>query len=162
MSRLRHPLAAAGGLGLLAGAITAFFLVGSAGETDGWPVEEAEVVVIEEPGALDGLLDDCGRTGGPAREVTLRSTEPPPGLDEVFVIEDECYTDDLAIGEVWRVARVVDDDGTVTAHTHPQPVGEAVRVSVMTAAGTFVAAALLLYGRCWWLRSRERPARVRY
>lgn len=162
MSWLRHPLVVAGCVGLLAGAITAFFLVGSASETDGWPVEEAKVVAIEEPGALDGLLDDCGRTGGPARDVTLRSADPPSGLDEVFVIEDECYTDDLAIGEAWQVARVVGDDGTVTPYTYPQPVSEAVRVSVMTAVGTFVATAVLLGGRRWWLRSHGRPARTRY
>lgn len=162
MSWLRQPLPAAGCLGLVAGAITAFFLVGTATETDGWPVETAEIVAIEDPGALDGLLDDCGRTGGPARDVTLRSVDPPPGLDETVVLEDECYTDDLAIGEVWKVARVVDDDGTVTAYTDPQPLGEAVRVSVVTALGAFIAAAVLLHGRQWWRRSRGRPARVRY
>lgn len=160
--RFRSPLAAAVLVGLLAGVISAFFMVSSASEADGWPVEQAEVIAIEDPGAVDALRDGCGRNGGPGRDITLRSADPPPGLDETFVIEDECHSDDIAIGEVWPVARVVDGDGDVEAYTFPTSVAETWRQSLLAAGVAFAATLVLLPVWTWARRRYGRADHQRY
>lgn len=153
-----RPVHAAVLVGLATAAVAAFFLVSSASESTGWPVERAEVVAVEDHG---GLLSSCGRHGGPAKDVTLRSEHPPPGLDTTFVMEDECQVDEDEVGDVWPVARVVGEDGVVTAYSFPMTVGEAWRQSLLAAGVAFVATLVLLPLWGWARRRYGRPEHQR-
>lgn len=154
-----RPLHAAVVIALATAGLAAFFLVSSASESAGWPVEQAKVVAMEEHG---GLVDACGRRGGPAMDVTLRSADAPPDLDETFVLEGECYSDPKEIGDVWPVARVVEDDGDVVVYTFPTSVGEAWRQTLFASGIAFAATLFLLPT---WTRARRRygrPSHQRY